>query len=92
MSYQWEWKPALEGGEWQPCPAEWCGGAILTIPNAHKSKEGSYHCVVRNNTGTNTSEPAKLSVGKNHNHISLLLCNKKKEPALHLHKVDSVKM
>ena len=71
----------MEGGgseEWQPCPAEWCRGATLTIHSAHKSKEGSYHCVVSNNTGTNTSEPAKLSVGKNHSHISLLLYNEKK--------------
>ena len=70
LSYQWEWKPAVEGGEseeWQPCPAQWCSGATLTIPSAHKSNEGSYHCVVSNSAGSHTSEPAELSVGKNRN-------------------------
>ena len=82
LNYQWEWKPAAEGGgseEWQPCPAGWCDGATLTIPRAHKSNEGSYRCVVSNNNGSHTSEPAELSVGKNHNCINQLLCNEEKE-------------
>lgn len=82
LNYQWEWKPAVEvggGEEWQPCPAGWCDGATLTIPRAHKSIEGSYRCSVSNNNGSHTSEPAELSVGKNHSCISQLLCNEKRK-------------
>ena len=59
LSYQWQWKPV-----WQPCDAEWCDGAILTIPNTQKSNEGSYHCVISNCAGSQTSNSAKLSIGK----------------------------
>ena len=69
LRYQWlHWKPARKGGgseEWQPCPAEWCDGATLTIPSVQKSNEGSYHCVISNCAGSQASEPAYLSVGKN---------------------------
>ena len=65
LKYQWEWKPAGEKGEWQPCDAEWCDGATLTIPIVQKSNEGSYHCVISNYAGSQTSNPAQLSVGKN---------------------------
>ena len=67
LSYQWQWKPAKEGEseEWKPCDAEWCDGATLTIPSVNKSNEGWYCCVISNCAGTNTSNPAKLSVGKN---------------------------
>ena len=69
LSYQWlHWKLTGEGGgcgEWQPCLAEWCDGATLTIPSVQKSNEGSYHCAVSNYAGTQTSNLAKLSVGKN---------------------------
>ena len=44
---------------------EWCDGATLTIPTVQKSSEGSYHCVISNCAGTSTSNPAKLSIGKN---------------------------
>ena len=68
LHYQWlYWKPATEEGgskEWQPCPAEWCDGATLTIPIVQKSNEGSYCCVISNCAGSQTSEPASLSVGK----------------------------
>ena len=68
LNYQWlHWKPAGKGGgsgEWQPCPAEWCDGAMLTIPSVQKSNEGSYCCVISNCAGSQTSEPASLSVGK----------------------------
>jgi len=64
LSYQWQWKPAEE--EWQPCNAEWCNGATLTIPNTQKSNEGRYRCVISNSAGNQTSKSAKLlSVGKN---------------------------
>ena len=75
LSYHWQWKPAevLEGGseEWQPCPAEWSDGAILTIPSVQKYNEGSYCCVISNFAGTQTSK-AEITVGKslesiNHN-------------------------
>ena len=62
LSYQWlHWKLA---GEWQPCRAEWCDGATLTIPSVQKSNEGWYHCVISNYAGTVASKPARLSVGK----------------------------
>ena len=62
LNYQWQWKPAEEG--WQPCDAEWCNGATLTIPNTKKSNEGSYRCVVSNYVGNQTSIPAELCVSK----------------------------
>ena len=74
LSYQWEWKPPSEAGEesseneaWQPCNVERFPGAdssTMTIPTVQKSNEGSYHCVVSNCAGGQTSNPAELSVGK----------------------------
>ena len=65
LSYKWQWKPAAEAEglseEWQPYDAE---STSLTIPIVHKSNEGSYRCVVSNIAGTQTSEPAKLNIGK----------------------------
>ena len=69
LSFHWERKPKKkwgQSGKWQPCPAEWCDGATLTIPSVQKSNEGSYHCVISNDIGSQTSNPANLSVGKNH--------------------------
>ena len=65
LSYLWQWKPAEEEDEWQPCHAEWCDGATLTIPSVQKSNEGNYCCVIRNHAGSETTKPAHLSVGKN---------------------------
>ena len=68
LSYQWEWKPAMDDGKWQPCDAEKFPGvdsSTLTIPDVEKSNEGSYRCVVSNNAGSQTSNPVKLNVGKN---------------------------
>ena len=75
LNYQWEWKPAMEAGEegskqemWHPCNMERFPGAnssTLTIPSVQKSNEGHYHCVISNFAGSQASEPAYLSVGKN---------------------------
>ena len=68
LSYHWQWNPPEEESgskEWQPCPTEWSDGATLTIPSVQKSNEGSYRCVISNCAGTQTSNSAKLSVGKN---------------------------
>ena len=68
LSYQWlHWKLVGEeggSGDWQSCPAEWCDGATLTIPNVQKSNEGSYCCVISNCAGRQASNPVNLSVGK----------------------------
>ena len=71
LSYQWEWKPAMnDGSEWQPCDVERCAGAensTLTIFSAQKSDEGSYHCVITNCAGKKTSKSAELNISKNPN-------------------------
>ena len=67
LNYQWEWKSAMDDGEWQLCDVERFPGAdssTLIIPNVQKSNKGSYCCVVSNCTGSWTSNPAKLSIGK----------------------------
>ena len=85
LSYEWQWKPAEEENrrneegseEWQSCPAEWCDGATLTVPSVQKSNEGSYRCVISNFAGTQASNPAELSVGKNSTvfRCNLISCN-----------------
>ena len=65
LSYHWQWKPAGDSEEWQPSDTEWSDDATLTIPSVHKSNEGSYRCVISNCAGTQTSNPAELSIGKN---------------------------
>ena len=68
LNYQWEWKPAMNDGEWQPCDVgrfPGAGSSTLTIPSAQKSNEGSYRCIISNCAGKGTSNPVKLSVGKN---------------------------
>ena len=67
LNYQWEWKSAIDDGEWQPCDVERFPGAdssTLTILSVQNSNEGSYRCVVSNCTGSQTSNSAELSVGK----------------------------
>ena len=70
LQYQWQQNRALEEGgneEWQQCDAESfpnSNSPKLTISIVQKLSEGSYRCVVSNCAGTQTSEPAKLSVGK----------------------------
>ena len=63
LRYNWQWNLSEEEGEWQPCCAEWCDGATLTIPSVQKSNEGSYRCVISNCAGSQASKPAKLEVG-----------------------------
>ena len=68
LNYQWEQKSVINDGKWQPCDVEKFPGAdssTLTVPSVQKSSEGSYRCVVSNCAGTQTSNPAELSVGKN---------------------------
>ena len=71
LRYQWQWTPAGGGsssGEWQQCDAERFPGAdssTLTISSVQKSNEGSFRCAVSNCAGSQTSKPAKLSVGMN---------------------------
>ena len=68
LNYQWEWKQATDDGEWQPCDMERFLGAdssTLTIPSVQKSSEGSYRCVISNCAGSQTSNSAQLTVGKN---------------------------
>ena len=65
LSYHWQWKPPEEKGEWQPCDTDLSDGATMTILSVQKSNQGSYRCVISNYAGTQTSNPAELSVGKN---------------------------
>ena len=67
LRYRWEWNPAGEGNQWQPCGVEGVSGAdssTVTISSVQKANEGSYHCVISNCAGSQTSQPAQLSVGK----------------------------
>ena len=64
LNYHWQWKPPEEKGEWQPCDTDLSDGATMTILSVQKSNEGSYRCVISNYAGTQTSNPAELSVGK----------------------------
>ena len=68
LSYQWQWKPTGEEGgseEWQLCDMESSDGTALKIPSVQKLNEGSYQCVISNCAGSQISESANLSVGKN---------------------------
>ena len=79
MSYQWEWKPAVDGDgseEWQPCNAERFSGtetSTLIISSVQKLNEGSYRSVISNYAGSKTSQPAKLGVGKNANTYTMFV-------------------
>ena len=67
LGYQWEWKPAIDDEEWQLCGVKKFPGAdssTLTIPSVQKSNEGSYRCIVSNCAGSQTSNPAFITVGK----------------------------
>ena len=71
LNYHWWWKPAVEAGEegskqgvWHPCKFPGADSSRLTIPSVQKSNEGIYHCFISNCAGEQTSNSAKLSVGK----------------------------
>ena len=67
LSYQWEIKTRNGKGGWQLCDVESFPGAnssTLTIPSVQKSNEGSYRCTVSNCAGSETSQCATLTVGK----------------------------
>ena len=72
LNYQWEIYPRDGIGGWQPCD-ELPGGNSFTlmIPSVHKSNEGSYHCIISNAVGSQTSVSVILSTGKNQ-----MLCNR----------------
>ena len=68
LNYIWQWKPAEKGSgskEWKTCDEGRSDSATLTIPSVQKANEGSYRCVVSNLAGEQTSNSAKLGVGKN---------------------------
>ena len=68
LNYQWEWKPAIDDDKWQLCDVKKLPGAdssTLSILSVYESNQGSYRCVISNCAGKETSNPAKLSVGKN---------------------------
>ncbi|MCX7737674.1 MAG: immunoglobulin domain-containing protein [Candidatus Kapabacteria bacterium] len=48
-------------------------GKTLTIKNVKKSDEGNYTCVVKNNCGTRTTRPAKLTIKTTDNYALLTL-------------------
>ena len=76
LSYQWEQKPSSGSDKWQCCDMERLLGAdssTLTIPTAQKSDEGSYCCTVRNCAGSETSDPAALTLCK-YTHCKKQIC------------------
>jgi len=88
ISYQWRWTLVGSGNEsekeeWQRCDVKRSDSHTLTISSVQKPNEGSYHCVVSNCAGSQISEPAVLSVGKNlftitlcmHKNVCILTCS-----------------
>ena len=68
ISYQWRWTLVGSGDdsekeEWQRYD-ERSDSHTLTISSVQKSNEGSYHCVLSNCAGSQSSDPAILTVGK----------------------------
>ena len=67
LNYQWEWKSAMDDGEWQLCDVERfprADSSTIVISSVQKSNEGSYRCVVSNCVGNQSSYLARLSVGE----------------------------
>ena len=61
LNYQWGHKTG-DGNEVERIPA--ANSSTLSIPKVKKSDEGSYHCIVSNCAGSETSRCATLTVGK----------------------------
>ena len=72
LNYQWERKTG-DGNDVERIPGT--NSSTLTILNVQKSNEGSYCCTVSNCAGSETSQCATLTVGKNHCEKAIqLLC------------------
>ena len=63
LSYQWQWKPVVEGvgsGEWQNLssggPVQGTDTATLTYSSIESCSEGLYRCVVTNTVGEDISK------------------------------------
>ena len=63
LSYQWQWKPVVEGvgsGEWQNLssggPVQGTDTATMTYSSIESCSEGLYRCVVTNTVGEEISE------------------------------------
>ena len=72
LKYQWQHKMRAERGEWQSCDVVRFPGAnssTLIILSVQKSNEGSYHCIVSNIAGSQTSEPALLITGEEFRYV-----------------------
>ena len=61
LNYQWEYKIG-DGDDVERIPGT--NSSTLTIPSVQKSNEGSYCCTVSNCAGSETSQCATLTVGK----------------------------
>ena len=75
LSYQWEVKTGGGNGGWQLCDVESfpaANSSTLTIPSVQKSNEGSYRCTVSNCAGSETSQYATLTVGKENSTLAVL--------------------
>ena len=71
LSYQWQWKPIVEGvssKEWQNLPSggsvEGADTATLTYLNIEFCSEGLYRCVVTNTVGEEISEYIDHIIGE----------------------------
>ena len=62
LNYQWE-RTIGDANDVEKISG--ANGSTLTIPSVQKSNEGSYHCTVSNCAGSETSQCATLTVGKN---------------------------
>ena len=70
--------PLQEAEGWKPIPSD--GGryegvhtATLIITRVQRSDQGGYRCIVYNDTGSETSEPAVVTVGRSHMHTVTVL-------------------
>ena len=61
LNYQWE-RTTGDGNDVERIPG--ANSSTLIIPSVQKSNEGSYRCTVSNCAGSETSECATLTVGK----------------------------